>query len=345
MEFNHIPVLLSEVIDGLSINPSGFYLDCTLGGAGHSSEIVKRLNKNGLLIAFDKDIEAINFSAKKLNEFSNVIFYDTLKNSFSNGENTVSDFQKIENLKINKSLPISLLIKSDFKNSFEILSTFGISLDGILIDLGVSSYQIDTASRGFSFKLDSDLDMRMDQSQTLTAKEIVNTYSEEDLVNLFYKYGEEEFSKSIAKNIVKFRESNEIKTTGQLNEIIESSMPKKVVFSRGGAAKKVFQALRIEVNSELSNLDLFLKNIVSLLKSKGKICIISFHSLEDRIAKDVFKELSTNCFCPASFPKCICGGNNAKINLVSKKPITASQKELSFNSRSASAKLRVAEKL
>lgn len=331
MEFKHTPVLLEEVIDGLKINPSGFYLDCTLGGAGHSSEILKRLT-NGVLIGFDKDSDAINASFKRLKEIGNAIIYNS------------SEKINIAGL-ARGNKPACVLIKSDFKDAVDILNSINCPpLDGILIDLGVSSHQIDTPERGFSFRMDAKLDMRMDQSQPLTAKEIVNSYSEDELRDLFYKYGEEEFSKSIARNIIKYRSSKEILTTRELNEIIENSMPKKVVFSRGGASKKVFQALRIEVNSELSELDSFLKNSINLLKKRGRICVISFHSLEDRIVKTTFKELATNCICPSYFPKCVCGGNLAKISLVNKKPICASVDELSSNSRSSSAKLRIAEK-
>lgn len=344
MEFNHTPVLLNEVLEGLNINPSGIYLDCTLGGAGHSSEIVKRLNGKGILIGVDKDIEAIKSSSERLSKISNVIQYDKIKNDLLN-KTKLNFLDEIERFKAKTDLPICLIIKDDFKNSFETLQNLSVSLDGILIDLGVSSYQIDTPERGFSFRTDALLDMRMDQSQSLTAKDIVNNYSESDLIKLFYKYGEEEFSKAIARNIVKARELYPIIRTSQLNDIIESSLPKKIVFSRGGAAKKVFQALRIEVNEELANLSEFIKNIVSLLKKEGRICVISFHSLEDRIVKDVFKELAIDCLCPPSFPKCMCGGHNAIIKIISNKPLVASQEELSKNTRSASAKLRISQKV
>lgn len=344
MEFNHVPVLLNEVLEGLNVSPSGFYLDCTLGGAGHSSEIVKKLNSDGILIGFDKDMEAISASSKRLNEISNIFIYDIEKNLFVCENLKTSNFFDLKNIKPKKDKPICILIKSDFKNSFEILKNFNCpKLSGVLIDLGISSYQIDNSARGFSFRSDSPLDMRMDQSQTLTAKDIINEYSEEELTNLFYKYGEEEFSKNIARNVIKNRLLKKIVTTKELNDIIENSMPKKVVFSRGGASKKVFQALRIEVNSELLGLDLFIKNIISMLDKSGRICIISFHSLEDRIVKTIFKELSIGCICPPSFPKCICN-HKAEIELISKKPLTASEKELSVNSRSACAKLRIAEK-
>lgn len=316
----HIPVLLNEVISGLEIKPNEIFVDLTLGGAGHSSEIAKKLS-NGILIGFDKDVEAISESTKKL---SNVI-------------------------KISKDgLPKAgkaLLINKDFKLAPEILKNLGIeSVDGILIDLGVSSHQIDTPSRGFSFKTSGDLDMRMDQSQSLTAKKLVNELSEEQLKKIFWEFGEEEFASKIAKNIVKERQNAPIETTLQLNEIVENALPKKVVFSRGGAAKKVFQALRIAVNGELDNLKETLENLIEMLKPGGKICIISFHSLEDRIVKSVFKEKSLGCVCPPSFPKCVCN-HIPSIKIITKKPIVASEQELKQNSRSASAKLRIAEKI
>ena len=316
----HIPVLLNEVISGLEIKPNGIYVDLTLGGAGHSSEIAKKLS-NGILIGFDKDVEAISESTKKLSKI----------------------------IKISKDgLPKAgeaLLINKDFKLAPEILKNLGIeSVDGILIDLGVSSHQIDTPSRGFSFKTPGALDMRMDQSQSLTAKKLVNELSEEQLKKIFWEFGEEEFASKIAKNIVKERQNGPIETTLQLNEIVENALPKKVVFSRGGAAKKVFQALRIAVNGELDNLKETLENLIEMLKPCGKICIISFHSLEDRIVKSVFKEKSLGCVCPPSFPKCVCN-HKASIKIITKKPIVASEQELKQNSRSASAKLRIAEKI
>ena len=316
----HIPVLLNEVISGLEIKPNGIYVDLTLGGAGHSSEIAKKLS-NGILIGFDKDVEAISESTKKLSKI----------------------------IKISKDgLPKAgeaLLINKDFKLAPEIFKNLGIeSVDGILIDLGVSSHQIDTPSRGFSFKTSGDLDMRMDQSQSLTAKKLVNELSEEQLKKIFWEFGEEEFASKIAKNIVKERQNGPIETTLQLNEIVENALPKKVVFSRGGAAKKVFQALRIAVNGELDNLKETLENLIEMLKPGGKICIISFHSLEDRIVKSVFKEKSLGCVCPPSFPKCVCN-HIPSIKIITKKPIVASEQELKQNSRSASAKLRIAEKI
>lgn len=323
MEFSHTPVLLDEVLENLEIKPNGIYVDCTLGGAGHSSKILEKL-ENGLLIGFDKDQEAIDASTSKLSKICNVFSKD--------------NFERVNE----KSC---LIIKDDFKNSPSVLIELGITkIDGILIDLGVSSHQLDTAERGFSFKKDAPLDMRMDTSQSLTAKEIVNTYSEEELRNLFKEYGEEEYAFSIAKNIYKARATKEIETTLELNEIIENSMPKKVVFSRNGAAKKVFQALRIEVNGELNLLKETIENLIKLLCPGGRIAIISFHSLEDRIVKNVFKDLAQGCICPKNFPICVCN-HKATIEIVTRKPIVASEKEQLENSRSTCAKLRVAEKL
>lgn len=323
MEFSHTPVLLDEVLENLEIKPNGVYVDCTLGGAGHSSKILEKL-ENGLLIGFDKDQEAIDASTSKLSKICNVFSKD--------------NFERVNE----KSC---LIIKDDFKNSPSVLTELGITtVDGILIDLGVSSHQLDTAERGFSFKKDAPLDMRMDSSQSLTAKQIVNSYSEEQLRNLFKEYGEEEYAFSIAKNICRARALKEIETTLELNEIIENSMPKKVVFSRGGAAKKVFQALRIEVNGELNLLKETIENLIKLLCPGGRIAIISFHSLEDRIVKNVFKDLAQGCICPKNFPICVCN-HKATIEIVTRKPIVASEKEQLENSRSTCAKLRVAKKL
>lgn len=323
MEFSHTPVLLDEVLENLEIKPNGIYVDCTLGGAGHSSKILEKL-ETGLLVGFDKDQEAIDASTKKLSKICKVFSKDNFK---KNNEKSC------------------LIIKDDFKNSPSVLTELGITkIDGILIDLGVSSHQLDTAERGFSFKKDAPLDMRMDSSQSLTAKQIVNSYSEEQLRNLFKEYGEEEFAFSIAKNICKARALKEIETTLELNEIIENSMPKKVVFSRGGAAKKVFQALRIEVNGELNLLKETIENLIKFLCPGGRIAIISFHSLEDRIVKNVFKDLAQGCICPKNFPICVCN-HKATIEIVTRKPIVASEKEQLENSRSTCAKLRVAKKL
>ena len=311
MEFVHIPVMLDEVIEGLNIKENGIYVDCTVGGGGHSFEIAKRLG-SGHLYAFDRDAEAIQKSTKTLAPFSEKV----------------------------------TIIKSNFKDAPSILRSLGVEkIDGFLIDLGVSSHQIDEGERGFSFVHDGPLDMRMDRSDnSLTARDIVNNFSYEDLMKIFYSYGEEEFSKNIAKKIVEQREKKPIETTFELRDIIESSLPKKVVFSRGGASKKVFQALRIYVNGELEGLDKVLEELISLLNAGGRGCVLTFHSLEDRIVKNVFKLYSTDCICPPKTPICICG-HKASVKLVNRKPIIASEEEQKRNSRSTSAKLRIVEKL
>lgn len=304
--------MLVEVIEGLNIKPNGIYVDCTVGGGGHSFEIVKRL-KSGHLYAFDRDSDAIRKSSQVLEKFKDK----------------------------------ATLIKSNYKEAPDILKTqYGIDrIDGFLIDLGVSSYQIDEGERGFSFVHDGRLDMRMDKEEkVVTAEEIVNTFSYEDLVKIMKEYGEEEFATSIAKNIIKQREKGKIETTFQLRDIIENSMPKKVVYSRGGASKKVFQALRIFINGELEGLDELLEKLIDLLGKSGRGCVLTFHSLEDRIVKNVFKLESTNCICPPKTPICICG-HKAKIRLVNRKPIIAGEQEQKENSRSTSAKLRIIERI
>lgn len=311
MEFKHVPVMLNEVLDGLNIKKDGIYVDCTVGGGGHSFEIAKRL-KNGHLYAFDRDEDAIKTSTKRLAEFGNKVS----------------------------------LIKANYKEAPRILQEMGVSkIDGFLIDLGVSSYQIDEGERGFSFVHDGKLDMRMDrQEKVLTAEQIVNTFSQEKLAYIFQTYGEEEFAKSIAKNIVLKRQEKKIETTFELRDIIENSMPKKIVFSRGGASKKVFQALRIYINGELDGLDNLLKQLIEMLAPNGRGAVLTFHSLEDRIVKNVFKTNSTDCLCPPKTPICICG-HKASVRLVSRKPLIASEEEQKINSRSTSAKLRVIEKI
>ena len=307
VEFKHIPVMLNECIDALNIKPNGTYIDCTVGGGGHSYEIAKRL-KNGKLYCFDRDSEAIEASKNRLKEFAD----------------------KVE------------FIKANFKDAPNLIYE---KVDGILIDLGVSSHQIDEGERGFSFLHNGRLDMRMGQDENiLTAYDIVNTYPEENLRELFYKYGEEEFSKSIAKNIVYYRKNKKIETTFELRDIIENSMPKKVVYSRGGASKKVFQALRIAVNGELDGLENTLNQFIDMLNLGGRLVVLTFHSLEDRIVKMVFKRESTDCLCPPKTPVCICG-HKKKVVLVNRKPITASEEELKINSRSSSAKLRAVERV
>lgn len=334
MEFYHIPVLLNEVLENLSIKADGIYVDCTVGGAGHSSEIVKRLSSKGVLIAFDKDDDAIKAASERLKQFAEVLNFNL---------NNLEDFNLNEHIKRQK--PLVVIIKSDFKNFKSAIEKLPFDkVDGVLIDLGVSSHQIDTKERGFSFRQDADLDMRMDRGCGLKASDIVNEYSESELANIFFKYGEEEFSRVIAKNIVKQRQNKPITTTKELNDIVENSLPKKVLFSRGGASKKVFQALRIVVNGELDGLDAMLEDVVDKLNFGGRFCVISFHSLEDRIVKTTFKDLAKTCVCPPNLPICVCG-HKAKIKLTVKHPITASKEELELNSRSAPAKLRVCEKL
>lgn len=310
MEFKHIPVMLNECIDGLNIKSDGIYFDGTLGGAGHSSVILSKL-KTGKLIATDKDDDALKISTKRLSKISN---------------NFVT-------------------IKSDFKNFSKVIDDLGIKkVDGILLDLGVSSYQIDNAERGFSYNADAPLDMRMDQSAPLTAEIVVNEYEPEKLTKIFYEYGEEPFTKEIVKNIVEFRAHTRITTTKMLSDIIKNSVPKKFQISRGNPAKRVFQAIRIEVNGELAGLYDAINQMIARLNKNGRIAIITFHSLEDRIVKDCFKFNATDCICPKNIPVCVCG-HKASVKLVNKKPIVASSEELKINSRSSSAKLRIAEKL
>lgn len=309
-EFKHIPVLLNEVVEGLDIKKNGIYIDCTIGGGGHSSEIVKRLSPEGHLYGFDRDEEAISTCQERFKDNKNVT-----------------------------------LIHANYKDAPTILQERGIkSFDGLLIDLGVSSYQIDTAGRGFSFLHEGRLDMRMDKKQDLDAYEVVNYYPKERLLDILYKYGEESNAKKIVENILKHREKAPIETTLQLKEIIEESFPKKVIYGKGGVSKKTFQAIRIEVNGELDGLDEVLKKFIKMLKNGGRMAVITFHSLEDRIVKNVFKEEATDCLCPPKIPVCICG-HKRSIKLINKKPIIASDEELKENSRSSSAKLRIIEKL
>lgn len=303
--------MLKEVIEGLDIKKDGIYVDCTIGGAGHSLEIVKRL-KNGKLYGFDRDSEAIETSRKRLKDYADKV----------------------------------VLTKMNYKDAPSFLKENGtIKIDGVLIDLGISSYQIDEGKRGFSFLHNGRLDMRMGQDEdTLTAFDIVNSYGEEKLIDIFYKYGEEEFAKVIARNIVKKRQEKQIETTFELRDIIEESLPKKVIYSRGGASKKVFQAIRIEVNGELVGLDKCLEDFIDMLNVGGRMAVLTFHSLEDRIVKNVFKLESIDCICPPKTPICICH-HKAKIKLVNRKPVMASEQEQKENSRSTSAKLRLVERI
>lgn len=306
--FKHTPVLLNECLEGLNIRPDGIYVDGTLGGGGHSGEILKRLT-TGKLIAFDKDDDALNSTSEKLKEFSDKIIY----------------------------------VRSDFKNMFEKVRELGFSnVDGILLDLGVSSYQIDTPERGFSYRFDGRLDMRMDKTASLSAYEVVNTYSKADLIRILYNYGEENFAKAIVNKIVETRTGKNIETTTELVSIVESAIPKKF-WGRGSVAKKTFQAIRIEVNGELDGLDKAIDSMIDLLNPSGRIAIITFHSLEDRIVKQVFKQRTIDCICDKSIPVCVCNHHSDAV-LVNKKPIEASKEELENNTRSSSAKLRILEK-
>ena len=307
MEFNHTPIMLKEILSGLNIRPDGIYIDCTIGGAGHSKEILKKLNNSGRLIGIDKDQEALDVCKQRLKQYPNVT-----------------------------------LVKSDFKDIKNVLCNIGVDkVDGVLIDLGVSSYQIDNPDRGFSFRFDSKLDMRMDKSQALSAYNVVNEYSLSHLTRIIKEYGEEEYASSIAKNIVQNRP---IETTKQLASIIEKSMPTKVVYKRNGAHKKTFQAIRIEVNKELDGLFETINFLIEKLNKNGRMAVLTFHSLEDRIVKNAFKIASTGCMCPPKTPICICGHHQV-VELINKKPIVASKEEQQNNSRSTSAKLRIVEKI
>ena len=307
MEFKHIPVMLEECISGLNIKPDGIYVDGTLGGAGHSNFIVQKLNKNGLLIGIDRDQEALNAAGIKLKEFNNVKY-----------------------------------VHGNHDDILQILADLNIEkVDGILLDLGVSSYQIDNDERGFSYMKDSPLDMRMDQTQEFSAWDVVNKYKEEDLANIIYKYGEEKFSRRIANKICIERKQKPIETTFELVKIIESVVP----FNKkeGHPAKRTFQAIRIEVNSELQPLYDTICNCIKALNPKGRLCVITFHSLEDGIVKKAMQDLSGKCTCPPGLPYCVCGAKSYG-TIVTKKPIIPSEKELLDNSRSKSAKLRIFEK-
>ncbi len=305
-EFEHIPVLLKECIEGLNIKEDGIYVDGTLGGAGHSLEIVKRLEK-GKLIGIDRDEEAIKKAKDTLKQFKNIVY-----------------------------------VQDNHDNIKNILSELGINkVDGILLDLGVSSYQIDEETRGFSYMSDSPLDMRMDKTQELTAKIVVNTYSEEKLANIIYEYGEEKFSRQIARKICEYRKNKQIETTKELVEIIEKCIPRQ---QQGHPAKRTFQAIRIEVNNEIKPLYNTVVNAIDSLKPGGRLCIITFHSLEDRAVKQAYTDSLGKCTCPPDLPYCMCG-NKPKGKIITKKPIIPTKDEMNINTRSKSAKLRIFEKI
>ena len=306
-EFEHIPVLLNECIEGLKIKEKGIYVDGTLGGAGHSFRIATKLNNTETLVGIDRDAEAIQKAKETLKEFNNIIY-----------------------------------VQDNHDNIKEILSKLNIEkVDGILLDLGVSSYQIDEETRGFSYTKNSPLDMRMDKNQKLTAEYVVNEYTEEELANIIYKYGEEKFSRQIARRICEYRKEKRIQTTSELVEIIEKSVPRS---STGGhPAKRTFQAIRIEVNNEIEPLYNTVKNAIDVLKPQGRLCIITFHSLEDRAVKEAYQDSVGKCTCPPDLPYCVCG-NKPEGKIITKKPILPTEKEMEINSRSKSARLRIFEK-
>ncbi len=310
MEFKHKSVLLEETIENLNIKPDGIYVDGTLGGGGHSYHIAEQLSSNGRLIGIDQDADAIAAATKRLEPFSDRV--TIVRNNYCNFE------QVLKELSIDK-------------------------VDGIVLDLGVSSYQLDTAERGFTYKTDAPLDMRMDQRQQLTAKDIVNTYSEFDLYRIIRDYGEDRFAKNIARHIVSARQIKPIETTFELNEVIKAAIPMKVRAVGGHPAKKTFQAIRIELNHELDVLEDSIDTMIDHLNDKGRICIITFHSLEDRIVKTRFRNCENPCTCPPDFPVCVCG-KKSKGKVITRKPIVPSDEELEENKRSKSSKLRVFER-
>ncbi len=310
MDFKHYSVLLPETIEQLHIKEDGIYVDGTLGGGGHSYEIAKRLT-TGRLIGIDQDYDALEAAGERLRPFADRV----------------------------------TLVHSNYEAMVERVHELGIDkVDGILLDLGVSSFQLDTPERGFSYMVeDAPLDMRMDQDNPMTAADIVNDYSEEDLYRIIRDYGEDRFAKNIAKNIVKERQKERITRAGQLNQIIERSIPKKLQITGGHPAKRTYQAIRIELNRELDVLEQNLDAFIDLLAEDGRICIITFHSLEDRIVKNTFKKNQDPCTCPKDFPVCVCG-KKSKGRVITRKPILPSEKELEENTRSRSAKLRVFER-
>ena len=310
MEFKHVSVLLNECIEGLNIKDNGIYVDGTLGGGGHSSEILKKLSDKGLLIGIDQDRDALKAASARLQNYKNVKY-----------------------------------VHNNFYNVDSILNELGIEkIDGMLMDLGVSSYQLDTGDRGFSYMQDAPLDMRMNRDNSLSAYEVVNNYDEEELYRIIRDYGEEKFAKRIARFIVEKREEKNIETTLELVEIIKAAIPAKARREGPHPAKRTFQAIRIEVNSELSILNKAIEDGVNRLNKGGRMAIITVHSLEDRIVKLKFKELATACTCPKEFPICICGGK-AKVKIISRKAIEPSKEEVDENPRSRSAKLRVIERI
>ena len=309
MEFKHKSVLLNETIDGLNIKPDGIYVDGTLGGGGHAYEVCRRLGEKGSIVGIDQDAAAIEAASARLKDF---------------GEKVT-------------------IVRSNYCDMKSKLHELGIDkVDGIVLDLGVSSYQLDTAERGFSYREDAPLDMRMDTRQKMTARDIVNDYTEADLYRVIRDYGEDKFAKNIAKHIVQARAVKPVETTAELSEIIRASIPMKFQKKSGHPAKRTFQAIRIELNKELDVLRDSLDDMIDLLNPGGRLCIITFHSLEDRIVKSAFRKNENPCTCPPDFPVCVCG-KKSKGSIITKKPILPSEEELEYNSRSKSAKLRIFE--
>lgn len=311
MEFSHVSVLLKETVEQLNIRPDGIYVDGTLGGGGHAYEVLRRLSPKGRLIGIDQDADAIKAAGERLLEFGSRV----------------------------------TIVRSNYCNMRLELQKLGIDrVDGILLDLGVSSFQLDSAERGFTYREDASLDMRMDRRQAKTARDIVNEYSEQELFRVIRDYGEDKFAKNIAKHIAAARAIKPIETTGELVEIIRRAIPAKVRMNGGHPAKKTFQAIRIELNGELEVLKNSLDDMIDLLKPGGRICVITFHSLEDRMVKTIFKTNENPCTCPSHFPVCVCG-NKPKGRLAVKKPIVPGEEELTKNKRSKSSKLRVFERI
>ena len=309
MEFKHKSVLLNETIDGLNIKPDGIYVDGTLGGGGHAYEVCRRLGEKGSIVGIDQDAAAIEAASARLKDF---------------GEKVT-------------------IVRSNYCDMKSKLHELGIDkVDGIVLDLGVSSYQLDTAERGFSYREDATLDMRMDTRQKMTDRYIVNDYTEADLYRVIRDYGEDKFAKNIAKHIVQARAMKPVETTAELSEIIRASIPMKFQKKSGHPAKRTFQAIRIELNRELDVLRDSLDDMIDLLNPGGRLCIITFHSLEDRIVKSAFRKNENPCTCPPDFPVCVCG-KKSKGSIITKKPILPSEEELEYNSRSKSAKLRIFE--
>lgn len=310
MAFKHTSVLLEETIENLNIRPDGIYVDGTLGGGGHAFHVCSRLGEQGRFIGIDQDAAAIAAASERLKPFEDKV----------------------------------TIVRSNYSDMKQVLHQLGIEkVNGIVLDLGVSSYQLDTAERGFTYRENAPLDMRMDQRQTKTARDIVNEYSEMELYRMIRDYGEDKFAKNIAKHIVRARQEKPLETTDELTEVIKAAIPMKFRATGGHPAKRTFQAIRIELNHELEVLKDHLQEMVELLDTDGRICIITFHSLEDRIVKNIFRKCENPCECPPSFPTCVCGKKSLG-KVISRKPILPSDEELEANSRSKSAKLRVFER-